>query len=437
MKKLRFSRGTPRTAASLIVAALALTIFTFCPCNSVLAVGTGDDFNDNQKDVALWGVDKPKGGGLLAEKGGHLEYTVRAPSAVAYSIRPWVLEQFPLNSDWQAQVDVFNATEPSKDNQVNSFGLKVRNPLVPDTEVEIEFYISDLGGGPYRSGFYAEGFTDDVSFGWADTGDLTGLSAGAVRMVYDSIFGWIYVQYDIDPSDGYNWVTLGTFGILGTAGPNSIGVTDWSLTGADHLQMTLYGYSERMAIKPGQIYGDNFYTTGGVVPHDLAVTRITAPTPVPMSLGVTKQVKVQIQNRSPKSETITTLDGLVTLTAESLGMCSDAATDLHAGSPNKTLPYVLKSKARMDITFDVAFGCFNDTSKGAGHEDYRFIAVVHHDVLDGLTDTHAVDDVCPRSVTPPYVVDQNPDGKLKDKGCGGAKGDGTFGKDVKLDLFMK
>ena len=39
----------------------------------------------------------------------------------------------------------------------------------------------------------------------------------------------------------------------------------------------------------------------------------------------------------------------------------------------------------------------------------------------------------PRSVTAPYVIDPNPDGTIKEKGCGDKKDDRTFGADETLD----
>ena len=98
----------------------------------------------------------------------------------------------------------------------------------------------------------------------------------------------------------------------------------------------------------------------------------------------------------------------------------------------KSFPINLKSKATRAFHFDVTFDCANDpaktTKKDPGHDDFRYVATVDRSVLDALPDTHAADDTCPRSVTAPYVIDPNPDGKIKDKGCGDKKDDGTFGR---------
>jgi hypothetical protein len=64
------------------------------------------------------------------------------------------------------------------------------------------------------------------------------------------------------------------------------------------------------------------------------------------------------------------------------------------------------------------------------HNTFLVSFSVHHEVLDGKLDTHTADDICPRSVMPPFEVDQNPDGTIKDKGCEQRKADGTFGDPV-------
>ena len=437
MEKQEGSRSTPRTSAVLIVGLLVVALVAFCSTGRVMAQGAGDDFNDNSKDAAKWGTDTIKGGGALIEQNGHLEYIVKTASAEAYSIRPWALGKFPVNADWEAEVDVENDTTPAKAAENDSFGLKVRHPRLPDTEIEIE--LGAFGPDGPLSMYRQLGVimnTNDRMIGGSGGPSSDTLTSARFRLSYNHLSKVVTAAYKIAPAD---WVVLGTFGISLMGG----GVTannNWSLTSSDYLEMTLYGYSEKMSIKPGTLYGDNFSETGEAILRDFAVTKITAPKLVPITImgpSVTKQVKVQIQNRSPLDETINTLDGLVTLTAESLGACSNAPVTLHAGKPNKTVPFVLKKKLKMDLYFDVVLDCASDYSKGSGHEDYKFTATVHRNVLDGLADVHATDDTCPRSVTPPYLVDPYPDGKLKDKGCGGAKGDGTFGADVKTDVYLK
>ena len=181
--------------------------------------------------------------------------------------------------------------------------------------------------------------------------------------------------------------------------------------------------------------------------QDLAVTTIRPPGALTLTTKqpvLVKPVTVKIQNRGPSVETIhdaTALAGLVHLAVSSIGTTCTAPIALLAPPPAKKFPIELKSKAMLAVQFDVTFDCANDpaktTKQDPGHDDFRFTATVTRAVLDGLPDTHAADDACPRSVTAPYVLDPNPDGKVRDKGCGDRKPDHTFGLDETTDVVVK
>jgi HYR domain len=175
--------------------------------------------------------------------------------------------------------------------------------------------------------------------------------------------------------------------------------------------------------------------------HDLALIKLKAPKNINLKAAepsLTKFVKVTLQNRSPHDEMITDLTGLVTLVAESLSnVCPNATVLLHNGPPNKTK--TLKPKQKLTVTFDVTYNCANDPAKGAGHEDFRYLATVNHAAIDGNADTHTADDNCPRAPLPDGT-DPNPDPNkpLKDKGCGNKdKATGQIGAPVLADVFEK
>lgn len=104
--------------------------------------------------------------------------------------------------------------------------------------------------------------------------------------------------------------------------------------------------------------------------------------------------------------------------------------------PQKKLPLILKSKGKLNVFFDVTFDCANDPAKGAGHQDFRYIATVHHEAIDGVADVHPDCDICPRAPLP-GGVDPNPNGKIKDKGCGTKQPSGQLGGDVLTDVVRK
>jgi hypothetical protein len=175
--------------------------------------------------------------------------------------------------------------------------------------------------------------------------------------------------------------------------------------------------------------------------HDLAVVKIKAPRVVNLSGRlpvVTKRVVVTIQNRSPHIETIFDLASLVTLTVESLdpNLCPDLVPQILERRPQRKLPLNLRPRQKLNVYFDVTFDCAINPAKGLGQEDFRYTAMVHHEALDGVADTHPECDVCPR---PPLecFFDPNPNGRIRDKGCGAPVGDGTFGNDVLTDVVYR
>ena len=100
---------------------------------------------------------------------------------------------------------------------------------------------------------------------------------------------------------------------------------------------------------------------------------------------------------------------------------------VHPEPPNN--PKTLKAKQKLTVTFDVTYNCANDPAKGVGHEDFRYLATVHHDAIDGKADTHTADDNCPRAALP-GGVDNTAGLNVKDTGCNG-------GVDAKTDVFIK
>jgi len=174
--------------------------------------------------------------------------------------------------------------------------------------------------------------------------------------------------------------------------------------------------------------------------HDLAIVSIKAPRKVTLSSKkptVVKTVKLAVQNRSPYTETIpdqNTLTDLVSLTVVAQSAesgCSTPVAVLHAGKPQPVFPVTLKPNKTLKIVFDVTFTCAVDPLKGAGHEDFQYIAQVDASALDGQEDMYPDSDVCPRAPVP--VVDGSPE----DKGCGGKLPGKILGGPVLSDVVVK
>jgi len=175
--------------------------------------------------------------------------------------------------------------------------------------------------------------------------------------------------------------------------------------------------------------------------HDLAIVQLAAPKLINLRAAgpaLTKRIKVKIQNRSPHPETIPSFEALANLVTVQLtnlvSGCAAPEIKLIAARPNRA-PRTIRPKGSLNIFFEVTFSpdCVPDPLKGPGHQDFSCVARVNHAALDGNADTHPECDVCPRAP----VAEPNPDGKIKDKGCGGSMGRGIFGNPVLIDLFLR
>jgi hypothetical protein len=224
----------------------------------------GDNFDNNSRDPAKWGVDEVKGHGRLNETNGRLEYTCGTGTALDSSDRPWIIERFPYDADWEIWVDATNNTSPSGD-QYSSFGINVRSANYQGNEIEIEL---EAYGSGFR-GFLAEFHFGGIPFGYAEQGAAT--QSAPIRLSFNATTKVFTVSYYADPGTGYQWVDFGSFGVNGSGGAN--GNALWGLTDSDQFVAYVFGYSEKMTVGDGQLYGDNFVETGGVAPA------ITAPGP--------------------------------------------------------------------------------------------------------------------------------------------------------------
>jgi hypothetical protein len=248
---------------------IATSILLLTTALTLQAATSGDDFNDNIKNTSKWGADQIIGHGFLTETGGRLQYSCLGVTADDDFIRQWILSAMPYNSDWEMQMDVANSTTLLTSAQ-NSFGIKIRSPFTSDNEVFAELYASRFGGSPQIKGFHGE-LETGASVSMADTSDL-GVTAGAVRMTFTSSNKVITLYYDLNSSDGYQWVKFGSFGVAGAGGDD--GNADWGMTGADTFPVFVYGFSDGMDVTNGQLTGDNFSVTGGVGRFDALIAEL-------------------------------------------------------------------------------------------------------------------------------------------------------------------
>jgi hypothetical protein len=232
--------------------------------NQAFATG-GDDFNDNSKDLTKWGEDIiGHGKCAMSEVNSRLEYTCKSASVEWNEvIHPWILTELPYNANWEMQIDITNNTQLTKNGQWANLGIGIMSPYTEEDGIFAGLYASTYKGLPVSKGLWAELDAGGTAVASIMT-DFPGLTNGAIRFAYTSGTKVITVYYDTDPSNGYQWIEYASYGVDGSGGIS--GNVNWGLTDSDKFRPFVYGYSELVSITSGQLYGDNFQETGGVVP---------------------------------------------------------------------------------------------------------------------------------------------------------------------------
>jgi hypothetical protein len=222
---------------------------------------SSDNFSGPSKNTSYWGPDDINNNGALAQGGGMLRYSCANGTDEDLAEWPAIAIRLPYNADWEMQLDCHNTSAPVAPFQVNSMGFTLESPLDDHTDVYLEFYNSALGG-PARTGFNADMQVNDVQLGGGDSGGPQG-NDGAIRFHWTASTELLRAYYDLDLSDGYQWVELGTFG-LGAGGGGSLTNGNWGMSPTDQFFFSLYGYSSFMSVTAGQMTADNFSETGGI-----------------------------------------------------------------------------------------------------------------------------------------------------------------------------
>jgi len=292
---------------------------------------SADDFNDGIKDPAKWGTDEVKGRGQLNETNGRLAYTCGSKNGISSSDRPWKLTQFPYDAPWEIVIDATNTTSPTG-KQWSSFGIVVENAKNKDDWIEVE-----LAASEQSHMFWAEFYDNNAYAGDAFASAMS--TSAPIRVSFDNITKVLTVSY----FDGAVWNSLGTFGVNGSDGIN--GNATWGLTDSDHFIAYIFGYSENMTVNDGEMYGDNFQETGGVVPPppQLSVLQGTYGTQITITgsgFG-DKKGKVLMGGLTEKIDTWT--DTSITLTVKKVPLPGETAYDVSIqpkpkGTPTFDLP---------------------------------------------------------------------------------------------------
>ena len=201
-----------------------------------------------------------------------------------------------------------------------------------------------------------------------------------------------------DPDNHFLWLSAPKPIVLRGA-PVSLDLQEW-IRNADLDPDWLRVASDIIGNPPA--FNAAFSLAGDIPPHDLAVLSVKSPKAVKLKdVGppLTKRVKVEIQNLSPHSETISNLSVLADLVSVTLSNiqgsgCLAPTAELIQGPPNN-VPKTLGPNEKLNVFFNVTFdpeGCIPDKFKGEGHQDFSYTAHVDHAALDGNPDTNPSND---------------------------------------------
>jgi hypothetical protein len=148
-------------------------------------------------------------------------------------------------------------------------------------------------------------------------------------------------------------------------------------------------------------------------------------------------VAVEIQNRSPRIERISDLEGVVSL--EVLSVTNECPHLVPVLMPNPRLPALLQPMETLSVYFEVTFStnCVPDRQRSRqseAHHDYVYRARCDQEVVNDNRDTFPGDDVCPRA---PAGVVTTAGAAFSDPGCGNKRWGGTLGAPVVTDVIVK
>ena len=229
---------------------IALLISVLLSTGTLAELSGSDDFNDNNRDPAKWGIWNP-GANLLHETNRRLEFT---STGVGYEEDAWIW--MPNNGshihDWSVSINAFNSENPPMTSEPVAIGLIVANTV----DFGDSFGISLISFGSLR--FVASGWQINGIDYWPTLGALqeVGVPSAELRISFDSTTKLLTSSYDI----GGGFITLTNFD-----------ARSWGMNPNDTFTVGIHGQSDGFAVLAGQVYVDNYEAT--TMPHSAVITK--------------------------------------------------------------------------------------------------------------------------------------------------------------------
>jgi len=231
----------------------------------------GDDFNDNAKNVELWGTDLVfNPGGTLVETNGRLEF--RGTGAVGW---PYVWSYRSYSQNWEVITDVSVGSVPLNQpashvqmslNVANRDDTNLMNGIPGDHfSIALDLYRSS--DGQIERSFEAYFRTD-----WNELlprGDaVTTSQQASVRVTFDATTKTLTAWYDGDGSaGGYTWTALRSVPV------NAAG-SDWQMSSNSTFVVSVGASSALFDVTSSHlVYADNFGVCDDLAPPRLLLTK--------------------------------------------------------------------------------------------------------------------------------------------------------------------
>lgn len=198
-----------------------------------------DNFNSTQLNKSRWSLKSPTGAGKLSQASGRILFTTSSSSdAEPYmdlrNSRPG------YNENWEARVDVVNATNQGQD---VAAGLWVLNADDPRDAALVEFY------GKGSRGFNVIRVIDGRDTPNKDVRASAAGNQGSLRITFDKTRKLLTFWRDkTGPADGIKWEKITTFS-----------AKNWNMNpGGGRFIIRLSAYSYAGPVTKGKVTLDNF-----------------------------------------------------------------------------------------------------------------------------------------------------------------------------------
>ncbi|MBL9167571.1 MAG: hypothetical protein JNN07_07500 [Verrucomicrobiales bacterium] len=240
-----------------------------------------DNFNDQNRSLALWGpLDATLGAGRLEEVGGATRFSTLGESGGQHdrAVRYWFPGAGNYSKSWSAQVDVTLPNLPLGEGNEVELGLMILNLADPGDRATVSLDLTDDFGAlsrRFKSDLRRDGVTPDDQLQFTTT---TSISA-ALRARWDAASKRLILEIDSNGAvGGYQWTNLRTLDL-------GAGDSNWELSAASRFQIGIFGesYVGTMVPTSAGLILDNFIVSseGGVV--------------TPVKLAPVKKVGSQLQ----------------------------------------------------------------------------------------------------------------------------------------------